>query len=107
MINAVRKGILQVMAKEKQTLTRQVLLRMKKRPYYAYLYAMNILKGRLPPKAEEVFTDDPESAYKYARDILKGRLPIFVHNALIINSFEKNEMKQYVSLYLTEFCQGE
>jgi hypothetical protein len=95
------------MEKSKQNLNKQVLLRMKKRPYYAYLYAVNILKGRLPPKAEEVFADDPESAYKYARDIIKGRLPLFVHNALIINSFEKKDTKRYVSMYLDEFCQGE
>lgn len=84
-----------------------VVKRLKKRPYYAFLYALNILKGRLPPRLEEVFIDDPESAYNYARLVIKGRLPDVVHNALIIKSFEKNEMKQFVSQYLTEFGQGE
>lgn len=84
-----------------------VAKRLRKRPYYAFLYATNIIKGRLPPKLEELFATDPESAYKYAKFIIKGRLPDFVHNALIINSFEKNEMKQFVSKYLSEFCKGE
>lgn len=90
------------------TISPTVAKRLRKRPYYAFLYAMNILKGsRLPPKLEELFATDPESAYKYAKHIIKGRLPDFVHNALIINSFEKNEMKQYVAKYLSEFCEGE
>lgn len=89
------------------TISPTVAKRLRKRPYYAFLYAMNILKDRLPAKLEELFASDPESAYKYAKYVIKGRLPDFVHNALIINSFEKNEMKQFVSKYLSEFCKGE
>lgn len=90
-----------------KSITPTVARRLKKRPYYAFLYALNILGGRLPPHLEEIFIDDPESAYNYARLVIKGRLPDVVHNALIIQSFEKNDMKQYVSQYLTEFGQGE
>ena len=31
-------------------LTRQQIARMKDRPYYAVLYALNVLKGRLPDR---------------------------------------------------------
>lgn len=75
--------------------------RMKNRPYYAFLYAKNILKTRLPEKLEEVFAKDPQSAYLYAKHILKGRLPDFVHTALVIGGHEN---KEFISQYLKEFC---
>lgn len=76
--------------------------RMKDRPYYAFLYAKNILKSRLPEKLEKVFTSDPHSAYLYAKHIVKGRLPDFIHTALVL--CENKESKEYVSKYLKEFC---
>lgn len=82
----------------------KTLKELKKRPQYAYLYAKNIIKGRLPESVEKVFCDDPEFAYKYAKNILKGPLPEFIHNSLIINCFQSSESKQFVSLYLKEFC---
>lgn len=79
--------------------------RMKNRPYYAFLYAKNILGGqRLPEKVEEVFAKDPASAYLYAKHILKGRLPDCVHTALVIGGFTDDESKQAISQYLKEFC---
>lgn len=85
-------------------ITPQIAKRIKNRPYYAFLYAKNILKGRLPEKYEIVFVKDPQSAYLYAKHVMKGRLPEYVHNGLLISSFEKNENKQYHSMYLKEFC---
>ncbi len=82
----------------------KILKELKKRPHYAYLYAKNILKRRLPKEVEKVFCKDPESAYLYAKNILKAPLPNFIHNALIISSFESDFSKHFVSLYIKEFC---
>lgn len=78
--------------------------RLKNRPYYAFLYAKNILGGRLPESLEVCFVKDPQSAYLYAKHVLRGRLPDFVHNGLILNSFQNGEDKQFLSMYLTEIC---
>lgn len=78
--------------------------RMKNRPYYAFLYAKNILGGRLPEKLETVFAKDPASAYLYAKHILNDRLPDFVHTALVIGGFTDEESKKAISDYLKEFC---
>lgn len=85
-------------------ITPTIAKRLKNRPYYAFLYAKNILKKRLPEKYEMVFVTDPQSAYLYAKHVMKGRLPDPVHNGLLISSFEKNENKGFYSKYLTEFC---
>ena len=85
-------------------LSPKVVARLKNRPYYAYLYAKNIVKGRLPEKVEAAFVKDPQSAYLYAKEILKGRLPDFVHNGLLLGSFEESHSKQFLSMYLTELC---
>jgi hypothetical protein len=65
------------------------------------------LKGRLPEKLEEVFAKDPHSAYLYAKHVVKGPLSEFVHNALVINCFEKTDARQFVSMYLKDFCTEE
>lgn len=85
-------------------LSPRIVSRLKNRPYYAYLYAKNILKGRLPEKVEAAFVSDPQSAYLYAKEILKGRLPDFVHNGLLLGSFEESQSKQFLSMYLAELC---
>ena len=68
----------------------------EKRPYYAYLYALNVLKKRLPKEVEKVFLDDAESASLYAINVIKGKLPNHIHNYLLLN----NEDKEYVVEYL-------
>lgn len=79
--------------------------RMKDRPYYAFLYAKNILEGeRLPEKLEQVFANDPQSAYLYAKHIIKGKLPDFIHTALVLCGNNGEESKHFVSKYLSEFC---
>lgn len=77
-----------------------VVKRIKGRPYYAFLYAKNVLKGRLPPSLEICFKDDPQSAFLYAREVLGGRLPDAVHNALMLYSMERRDPGGYVAKYL-------
>lgn len=77
-----------------------VVRRIKGRPYYAYLYARNVLKGRLPGPLEFCFKDDPQSAYLYAREVIGGRLPDPVHNALVLCSVEDKEAGRCVADYL-------
>lgn len=78
----------------------EVVRRIKGRPYYAYLYARNVLKGRLPARLEIVFKDDPQSAYLYSQNVLGGRLPDPVHNALVMYSMEKKDPEGWVAAYL-------
>lgn len=74
--------------------------RIRDRPYYAYLYARNVLKGRLPARLEMCFVEEPQSAYLYARDVVKGRLPDPVHNGLVMYSMERRDEGGWVSKYL-------
>lgn len=82
-----------------------VMKRLKGRPYYAFLYARNVLKGRLPESLEICFVQDPHSAFLYARDILKGRLPDPVHNGLLMYSMERRDEGGFVGEYL-KFLEG-
>lgn len=77
-----------------------VVKRIKGKPYYAYLYARNVLKGRLPEGLEMVFKDDPQSAYLYSVNVVGGRLPDPVHNALVMYGMEKRDVGGWVSEYL-------
>ena len=43
-------------------------------PYWAYLYALNFIKGRWP-EAEPYIKLDPYWSYKYAIEVIKGRWP--------------------------------
>lgn len=81
---------------------RDIESRLRKRPYYAFLYAKNILKDRLPEHLEDVLTGDPQSSYLYAKYVMKGRLPDPLHAALAIGSWE-GENKEYVAKYFKEF----
>jgi len=76
--------------------------RLRDRPYYAYLYARNVMKCRLPAKLEEVFVRDPRSAYLYAKHVMKGRLPDFVHNGLILSNIENKDDQKFLQMYLNE-----
>lgn len=84
-----------------EKLTRAQLARMKSRPYYAVLYAINVLKGRLPEKVEEFLRDDPESCLKYAREVIGGRLPDHLHNSMVLGG-----RGEFVDQYLKEFPEG-
>jgi hypothetical protein len=86
--------------KKHPVLTKQAERRIKSRPYYAYLYAANVLHGRLPERLESVFVEDPASAYLYAKNVLGGRLPDPVHNALVMYSLEKRDVTGRVAEYI-------
>jgi hypothetical protein len=85
------------MVKSKQRLPACVVRRLKGRPYYAYLYAVNVARGRLPERLERDMALDAQTAYLYARDVLGCRLPDFVHNALVLQG---NDSGGFVSEYL-------
>jgi hypothetical protein len=90
------------MVKSKQRLPAGVVRRLKGRPYYAYLYAVNVVGGRLPERLERDLALDAQTAYLYARDVLGCRLPDFVHNALVLQG---NDSGGFVSEYL-KFTEG-
>lgn len=77
-----------------------VARRLKSRAYYSYLYARNVLKGRLPEDIEMCFVDSPQCAFLYARDIVKGRLPDPVHNGLMMYSMGRKDEGGWVSEYM-------
>jgi hypothetical protein len=77
-----------------------VVKRLRARPYYSYLYALNVLGGRLPEDMEMCFVNEPQCAFLYARDVVRGRLPDPVHNGLVMYSMEKKDDGGWVSEYL-------
>jgi hypothetical protein len=85
---------------KKPGLPRDVERRIRDRPYYAYLYAANVLRSRLPERLELALKDDPHSALLYAQNVVGGRLPDPVHNALVMYSLEKRDAGGHVSEYL-------
>lgn len=66
-------------------------------PKYAYLYAKDVLQGRLPLEVEAVFFGDSYFAAKYAFDVIRGyssvRLPEALHAFMIMKSFENPQDK--------------
>lgn len=77
--------------------------RLAKRPYYAFLYAKNILQERLPEKLEMILATDPQSCYLYAKHVMCGKLPDALHNAVLISSF--GESNEWVKRYVEEICE--
>lgn len=49
-----------------------VLSRIRGQPYYGYLYALNVLGGRLPASLEADLVSDPQVAYLYALNVMGG-----------------------------------
>lgn len=88
------------MVKSNQGLPESVMRRLKGRPYYGYLYALNVLGGRLPEVLEADLASDPQSAYLYARDVMKGQLPEVVENTLVMLSFGNKCGGDWVAAYL-------
>jgi hypothetical protein len=73
-------------------------------PRIAYLYAKNVLYGRLPEDMEDVFMTDVHHACKYAFEVIRGfapvKLPEKLHSYVLLKSFENpnNEIiKNYIS----------
>jgi hypothetical protein len=88
------------MVKSKERLPAGVVRRLKGRPYYAYLYAVNVAGGRLPEALEMDLVLDAQTAYLYARDVMGGRLPDPVHNGLVMYSMGKQDFGGWVGQYL-------
>jgi len=59
-------------------------------PQEAYYKAYNL--GLRIPKLEPIISKDVFYSYLYAKDIIKGRLPDFMHNQMIL---ENNEYTKY------------
>jgi hypothetical protein len=68
------------------------LKKMKERPYYAVLFAMNFLNGRLPPSAEKFLGSDPEACLMYAVKVVKGRLPDSLHNQMVLGKWDESQV---------------
>ena len=51
-------------------------------PYEAYF----ICKGKINKKLEPYFIKDPYWAYLYARNVIKEKLPENMHNAMLIHA---------------------
>lgn len=86
-------------------LSPSVVRRLRGRPYYSYLYARNVLKGRLPASLEVSIAGDPQSAYHYAVEVVGGQLPDPVHAALMMYSLHSKDEGGWVSKYI-EFVEG-
>lgn len=69
------------------------LKRMRERPYYAVLHAINFIKGRLPPSAEKFLGSDPEACLLYAMGVMKGRLPDNLHNQMVLGKWDDDQAK--------------
>ena len=72
-------------------------------PRYAFLYAREVLCGRLPAEMESVFFGDPYHAAKYAFEVIRGfsscKLPEALHSMMIMASFEDPE-NDHIKMYL-------
>ena len=79
--------------------------RLRSRPYYAVLYAINKIKGRLPEGLEGALASDPDACLLYAERVVCGRLPDHLHNALLLGNWE-GEDRETVADYLRLFPEG-
>lgn len=70
---------------------------------FCFMYAREVLRGRLPSHLEKVFFTDPSYAVKYAFEVIRGyapvKLPEELHSFLVLKSFEQpdnSEIKSYM-----------
>jgi hypothetical protein len=75
-----------------------------KNPYYAYIYARDILKGRLPSAVEDLIATDVRLSYEYALNVLKGR---FLKGEDIISKDPLYAAKYAIDVVKTSFKEGE
>lgn len=72
-------------------------------PKYAFLYAKEILRGRLPAEMEDVFFGDIYFAAKYAFEVIRGfsscRLPDQLHTFMVMKSFEEPD-NEHIRAYV-------
>lgn len=81
------------------------LKKMRERPYYAVLHAINFIEGRLPEQAERFLGSDPEACLVYAMMVMKGRLPDSLHNQLVLGKWDEDQMR-FVKEYLEYVGKG-
>ena len=72
-------------------------------PRYAFLYAKDVLRGRLPRHLEDVFFKDAFWAAKYAFEVIRGfasvRLPEELHTFMVMKSFQ-DPNNEYIRTYM-------
>lgn len=72
-------------------------------PRYAFLYAKEVLRGRLPLEMESVFFGDAYHAARYAFDVIRGfapcRLPEELHTFMVMKSFEEPD-NEHIRTYM-------
>lgn len=83
--------------------TRKETARMRANPYYAVLYAINKIKGRLPESVESCLGTDPEACLLYSTEIIGGRLPDGLHNAMILGDWSGDD-REVVAEYLKKIA---
>jgi len=79
--------------------------KMKVRPYYAVLHAINFLKGRLPDEVEVCLGSDPQACLLYSQKVMKGRLPDHLHNRMMMGTWEghdKSSVEDYLRYIVPE-----
>ena len=62
--------------------------------HYAYFYALELIKGRWI-EAEDIISTNSQYAYLYAIDVIQGKLPENMHNAMILHA--DNHAKEYLN----------
>lgn len=72
-------------------------------PRYAFLYAKEVLRGRLPLEMESAFFGDAYYAAKYAFEVIRGfapcRLPEELHTFMVMKSFEEPD-NEHIRTYM-------
>ena len=56
-------------------------------PSHAYLYALDVIKGRWI-EAEDLIMTNIRMSYFYAKNIIRGKLPEKMHNMMILHGIE-------------------
>ena len=72
-------------------------------PRYAFMYAKDVLRGRLPSEMEHVLFGDSYHAAKYAFEVIRGfapcRLPDELHTFMVMKSFEEPD-NEHIRAYM-------
>lgn len=68
----------------------------KEAPYYAYWYAINVIKGRWP-EMEHIILTSPQWSYHYAKNVINGR---WEKCEKMLSSTSQREYYYYYSWYV-------
>jgi len=58
-------------------------------PSHAYLYALDVIKGRWM-EAEDLIMNYSLESYSYAKCVIKGKLPEKMHNMMILHAIKNS-----------------